>query len=151
MKRFRRWLFNGVAAVSLFLLVIIVVLWAISYQNGIVIFTRGRVSLNSSHGELYLDENQNPPGWMFPVPNNATNTWTFIYKFKTLFGAPHWLAGGITTILPIVWIAQDVHNRRRLRRIRRGLCVACGYNLRASPDRCPECGTIPPKKEIVSK
>ena len=35
--------------------------------------------------------------------------------------------------------------QKRRRRIRHGLCAVCGYNLLATPERCPECGTVAEK------
>jgi len=49
---------------------------------------------------------------------------------------------GIATLIAglfwAVWIVRAV--RRDLKRHRNGLCMKCGYDLRHSKERCPECG-----------
>lgn len=32
-------------------------------------------------------------------------------------------------------------------RLKRGVCVTCGYNMRGSQDACPECGTVAVKSQ----
>ena len=52
---------------------------------------------------------------------------------------PAWLVALPFLIPPLLW-ANTVRRGRRRRRA--GYCVRCGYDLRATPERCPECGTI---------
>ena len=42
-----------------------------------------------------------------------------------------------------IWLPLSLKFEREQKRIQKGHCVDCGYDLRASPDRCPECGAIP--------
>jgi hypothetical protein len=55
------------------------------------------------------------------------------------YRAPHWAIATLWAVLPAVFLARRWRQRRRKRH---GFCLICGYDLRASPERCPECGTL---------
>jgi hypothetical protein len=50
---------------------------------------------------------------------------------------PHWPPVVASAVLPAILFGQYW---RRYRRRRAGRCIECGYDLRGTPQRCPECG-----------
>lgn len=54
----------------------------------------------------------------------------------------HWAVVLLCGILPLARLVAHLYQSRRHRhRLQAGHCRQCGYDLRASKDRCPECGT----------
>ena len=59
--------------------------------------------------------------------------WTTVVYIRL----PYWFICLLAAMLPSVWVF-----RHRKQKLQRGLC-GCGYDLRATSERCPECGVIP--------
>jgi hypothetical protein len=174
MRRLARRLFALCSAASLLLSVAVCVLWVRSYheleslasESADCIFASGggevavyvRTPLLAGHGEW--DHFQ----WGYSGPAGSLLTMRMLPGDSrtvsgTLLGAtlyldqfgsprvttvaailPHWVLFVLSAMLPAAYtVRRSVGQRRRL-----GFCLSCGYDLRASPERCPECGAWNP-------
>lgn len=53
---------------------------------------------------------------------------------------PHWGVAAAFAALPAWHFLRRRNDLVRRRRVAGGCCVRCGYDLRATPHTCPECG-----------
>ena len=130
---------------SLIGLLLSVGLWGVSYFSVSYYLNDSRWGCDEGaldwyrHGSLWAGA-WTSDGWHYGV-NYMGRGWMPSIHFGQ-FGMRHvymplWVPLLISGILP-AYALLPVHRRRKRKKL--GLCLKCGYDLRGSKERCPECG-----------
>ena len=147
MKRFRGRLFSWLAAISLLLCVATVTIGFLTVNRPQSIgigSDQDTIYLSSWKGWISLDEfSHNAGDSIYPTDSAGMRMAKFVKWHKRHFQLHHWVAALCLAVVPSYWIVVAPKRRREQKRSLAGLCVKCGYDLRATPDRCPECGAVP--------
>ncbi|GEM_PF-1612061 len=94
------------------------------------------------------------PPFVGPINNwqiqlSMTGYWQGTGKTETrmLLAVPYWAITIVAVFGCLTLSMWWIRRRRIFVRAIEGRCLRCGYDLRATPDRCPECGTVPASVE----
>ncbi len=142
---------------SLIGLLLSVGLWGVSYWNLVRINYKRAMSVAQGGFEsrnffphsLYIAMQIKPDGsvellhlnrWSFSGFGGLQTRWLpEFYRPPLYIYIPLWIPG---VVFGLTFLAcRPLHFHRRRKRMKLGLCVKCGYDLRGSRERCPECGT----------
>jgi hypothetical protein len=152
MRRLVRWAFNGAAAVSALLFVGACALWVRTERAPELVFYSGTVErsrgVGTEPGAVSGFLQRMRPDYRDNVPEDVQFSAAGFRYYRITSGGmrrwnlvvPLWLPACAAAVLPLWWALRW---RGAARRLRRGHCPQCGYDLRATPGRCPECGAVP--------
>jgi hypothetical protein len=119
--------------------------------SGAAAARRMSFTLPSPHREAFVRRFRETDGWYHYPPETQGWRADLIPQFlreeqavardttlrETYLQLPFWLPALLASLLPGYRLASAWRTRRRRNA---KLCPRCGYDLRATPDRCPECG-----------
>jgi hypothetical protein len=75
------------------------------------------------------------------IPGNASLRMPSPRQIVWKILIPHWAVVLLLGIVPAIWLYVRLRPLSvQARRLQEGRCIQCGYDLCASPERCPECG-----------
>lgn len=156
-----RRLFTLAAAVSLIAMLLVCAVWATTYQHGWgatwIRPDNGNaarwVDFRVSRGDVEIMSCFANHGPWRPTPTVGFTigwygmSWMRYYQNGSGHDKLHFYDSHLAcalAILPIIWLAAVVYRSRSS--WPECACPSCGYDLRASNTRCPECGTPIPDK-----
>lgn len=155
-------LFTILSAMSLLLCCICLLMWVRSAFVQDYVFiphtaSGPGTSILSTPGCLSITfgyaQTKGPPRLRWSTPSvtdrgRSEATWWNLPHYHPSFNdlqLPYWLSTLLTAAMPVCWCRKRWSTDQRRNA---GLCSTCGYDLRATPERCPECGTPVPARAV---
>src|SRR5438067_11518397 len=123
----KRRLFNVLAAVSLVLFLLSIAMWVRSDSH----FDEWILNRPAQHPYVDLFSMTGDLGLVWEVPPKPNGVDTIEIDVH------YWWLAVAFFCLPAAWMLNSLHRHLRARAPNR--CHVCGYDLRATPERCPEC------------